>query len=58
MLNSTRERLFNIRMNTEETSRLDGLASHYGITAAAVVRMLVKRDADGLDIAKKMPSKK
>ena len=41
-----REKLFTIRMNEDETARLEMLAEHYGLTAAGVVRMLLKREAD------------
>jgi hypothetical protein len=43
-----RDRLFTIRMNPEETARLEMLAAHYGLTAAGVVRMLLKREADSV----------
>ena len=43
-----REKLFTIRMNPEETARLEMLAEHYGLTAAGVVRMLLKREADSV----------
>lgn len=46
-----REKMFTIRMTEEETARLEGLAKHYGITSAGVIRMLVKRDADALERA-------
>jgi len=41
-----REKLFTIRMNDDETARLEMLAEHFGLTAAGVVRMLLKREAD------------
>lgn len=43
-----RERLFNIRLSEEEAARLDRLASHYGLNAAGVIRMLLKREDDAL----------
>jgi hypothetical protein len=50
-----REKMFTIRMSEEETARLEGLAKHYGLTAAGVIRMLVKRDSDNVEIAKREP---
>lgn len=41
-----REKLFTMRMNDEEHARLNDLAQHYGITVAAVLRMLVKAKHD------------
>jgi hypothetical protein len=46
-----REKLFNMRMSTAEWTRLDSLARHYGLIPAEVIRMLVKADADRLDLA-------
>ena len=43
-----RERLFNMRMSAEESTRLEYLAEHYGLNAAGVLRMLVKGDFDRL----------
>jgi len=43
-----RERLFTMRMSDEETQRIDALAKHYGLNAAGVIRMLVKRDYDAI----------
>ena len=43
-----REKLFNMRMSAEEWERLDFLAKHYGLNAAGVLRMLVKREADAI----------
>lgn len=37
-----RKRQFNMRLSDEEARRLDTLADHYGINAAALVRMLLK----------------
>lgn len=37
-----REHLFTIRMNEEETARLEAVAKHYGLTSAGVIRMLLK----------------
>jgi hypothetical protein len=43
-----RERMFTMRLNEEEATRLDKLATHYGLNAAGVIRMLLKREEDGL----------
>lgn len=43
-----REKQLNIRLGAEEASRLDALATHYGLSAAAVLRMLVKRDLEAV----------
>jgi hypothetical protein len=51
-----RERLFNMRMSDEEWSRIERLSAHYGLNAASVIRMLLKREADSLSLlAKRMP---
>lgn len=41
-----RERLFTMRMSLEEGERLDDVAKHYGLNAAGLLRMLVKREHD------------
>lgn len=43
-----REKTFNIRFSAEELARLDLVAKHYALTAAGVIRMLVKREADSI----------
>jgi hypothetical protein len=43
-----RERLFTMRMSDEEHARLEEVSKHYGLNAAGVIRMLVKREHDGL----------
>lgn len=48
-----RAKTFNIRFSEEELARLDLVAQHYALTAAGVIRMLVKREADA--IAPKVP---
>ena len=48
-----RAKTFNIRFSEEELARLDLVAQHYALTAAGVIRMLVKREADA--IAPKAP---
>ncbi|MCE7894794.1 MAG: hypothetical protein DYH12_34670 [Sorangiineae bacterium PRO1] len=42
----TRNRQLNIRVSDEEIDRLEDLSEHYGISTSAVLRMLVKREAD------------
>lgn len=44
-----RERLFTVRMSDEENKRLERVAESYGLNAAGVVRMLLKREADRLE---------
>ncbi|WP_146652723.1 hypothetical protein [Labilithrix luteola] len=44
-----RAKTFNIRFSEEELGRLDKVAEHYALTAAGVIRMLVKREADEID---------
>jgi hypothetical protein len=41
-----RDRLFNMRLSEDESARLDRLAEHYGLNAAGVIRMLLKREDD------------
>ena len=43
-----REKLFNMRLSEEEAARLERLAAHYGLNAAGVIRMLLKREEDAL----------
>lgn len=43
-----REKLFTMRISADEAERLAALARHYAITAAGVIRMLIKRDHDAL----------
>lgn len=37
-----REEQLNVRLNPEEAARFQRVADHYGLTPAAMVRMLVK----------------
>lgn len=53
-----REKQLNIRMSPEEAQRLDAVAEHYSLSAAAVLRMLVKREHDSLFAAEKKKPKK
>jgi hypothetical protein len=45
-----RERQFNMRLSDDEVRRLDALADHYGVNAANLVRMLLRREAIALGI--------
>jgi predicted DNA-binding protein len=46
-----RERQLNVRLSEEESERLETVASHYGLNAAAIIRMLVKREYDAIKAA-------
>jgi hypothetical protein len=43
-----RERMFTMRLSEQESLRLDQVADHYGLNAANLIRMLLKREADGV----------
>ena len=43
-----RERMFTMRLSEEESLRLDRVAAHYGVNAANLVRMLLKREDDAI----------
>ena len=43
-----REKLFNMRMSEDESARVARVAAHYGLNAASLFRMLVKREDDAL----------
>ncbi len=43
-----RELQVNVRMSRQEADRLEKLAAHYELTAGALIRMLLKREADAL----------
>jgi len=47
-----RDRLFNMRLSEDESARLDRIAAHYGLNAAGVIRMLLKREDDSLTSSK------
>ena len=53
----TRPTSFNIRLSEEEWARLDRLKSHYGINAAGIIRMLLKREDDAIGPPKKKTKK-
>lgn len=44
-----RQRIFNMRLSDDEGARLDKLADHYGINAAELIRMLLKREEKTVD---------
>jgi len=53
-----REKQLNVRLNPEEVARLEAVADHYSLSAAAALRMLVKREHDSLfGVEKKKPKK-
>jgi hypothetical protein len=56
---SVREKLFTMRMSSEEWARVEALAEHYGLNAAGLIRMLLKEKARdvGVDVAA-APSKR
>lgn len=41
-----REKQLNIRLSEEESSRLERVAAHFGLNAAGVIRMLLKKADD------------
>lgn len=43
-----RERLFTMRMSEEEHERMERIAAHYGINAASLLRMMLKREEAAL----------
>ena len=46
-----KDRDFHMRWGAEDEARLEALSQHYALTAAQVLRMLIKRDADALGLA-------
>jgi hypothetical protein len=48
MLAMAREKTFNMRLSDDEATRLEFVSEHYGINAAAIFRMLLKKEADHL----------
>lgn len=50
--NSMREKQLNIRLSPEEAARLEMVADYYSLSAAAVLRMLVKREHDSITDAR------
>lgn len=44
-----REKTFNIRFSEEEWARLEKLCAFHGVNAAAVLRMLMKKEERELD---------
>ena len=39
-----RDRLFNVRLNDEEWNRIERLCGFYGVNAATLVRLLLKKE--------------
>ena len=50
-----RPKLFTMRVEPEDKRRMKLVADHFGLDAGALVRMLVKREADLLEHSKKGP---
>ena len=46
VLDTVREKQLNIRLSEEESTRLERVAEHFGLNAAGVIRMLLKRADD------------
>lgn len=44
----TKDRQFHMRVGAEDEARLAELSKHYEMTAAQVVRMLIKREAEAV----------
>lgn len=44
----TKDKTFNIRLSVDDVERLDRLSAHLALSAASVIRMLIKQAADGL----------
>lgn len=40
-----REKLFTMRMNADEAEQMKAVGTHYGLSAAALIRFLLKREA-------------
>ena len=51
-----RDKLFTMRMSAEETERLEAVAEHYALSAAGLLRMLVKREFDALPRSEPRPT--
>ena len=51
-----RERQLNIRLSEEEAERVERVAQHHGINAAALFRMLLKREARELGLEPSTPT--
>lgn len=47
---------FNVRLNEDETARLEKLAAHYSVSPGNVVRMLIKVRSDELFAAEAKPA--
>ncbi len=48
VIETMRERLFTMRLAEDEAARLEAVARFYGMPAAALIRMLVQREAESL----------
>lgn len=54
-IETMREKVFNMRMSAEEWARIEAVSSHYALNAAALIRYLVKREADALSLITAKP---
>jgi predicted DNA binding CopG/RHH family protein len=50
-----RERMFTMRLSEEESTRLDKLAAHYGLNAAGLIRMVLKKEERALAVETAAP---
>ena len=50
-----RTKTFNIRFDETELARMDAVATHYGLSAASLIRFLLKREALALGIEPPSP---
>jgi antitoxin component of RelBE/YafQ-DinJ toxin-antitoxin module len=51
-------KMFTVRLSEDEQARLDLVATHYGLTAAGVLRMLLKREEDAIRKSGAAPARK
>jgi len=49
--NGDREAQVKVRLSDEDRGRLDRLVAHYALNPSALVRMLIKREADAVERA-------
>jgi hypothetical protein len=54
-LDKVREEQLNVRLNPDEQARFARVADHYGLSPAAMVRMLVKEKARELGLESAAP---
>jgi antitoxin component of RelBE/YafQ-DinJ toxin-antitoxin module len=51
-----KDTMLRVRLDDDDRARLELLAKHYAVSASTVVRMLIKRDADGVALATRAAS--